>query len=265
MSAVGGEGTREARRHDRPRGRSQRRSCARRESRDRERHIRSGQGHRTGADHHSRRRPCAAARRAGSRQDQAGRHNGNRARPRCTAYPVHARFDAVRHPRHRSARGKPDRQAQLPLPAGSGVRPASDGRRDQPRQPAYAIGAAAGDAGTARDRRRHASRSAKAVSCPRHAKPARTGRHLSAAGSPARPLPDGNRRRLSRPQSRAKNSVRNHRCRGNARESSDERRGSDDRAASGAAAAGRRIRRRSDSCAGALGAAGTGRRRRAPS
>src|SRR6202041_3110657 len=47
-------------------------------------------------------------------------------------HPVHARFDAVGHSRHRGARRKPDRQTQLPLPARSGVRATPDGRRDQP-------------------------------------------------------------------------------------------------------------------------------------
>ncbi len=38
--------------------------------------------------------------------------------------------------------------------SGPGLRAASDGRRNQPRQPAHPVGAAAGDAGTARHRRR---------------------------------------------------------------------------------------------------------------
>ena len=88
------------------------------------------------------------------------------------------------------------RQAQLPFHLRSGLRPAPDGRRDQPRQPAHPIGAVAGDAGTARHGRRHAARPAKAVPCARHAKSAGAGRHLPAAGSAARPLLDGDRRRL---------------------------------------------------------------------
>ena len=112
-----------------------------------------------------------------------------------------------------------DRQAQLPLHPRPGLRPAPDGRRNQPRQPAHPIGAVAGDAGAARHRRRHAPRFAKAVPCARHAEPARAGRHLPAAGSPARPLPDGDRRQLSRPRRRAKNPVRNDGRRGNAGES----------------------------------------------
>ena len=51
-----------------------------------------------------------------------------------------------------------DRQTQLPLSPRPGLRPAADGRRNQPRQPAHPIGAAAGHAGAARHRRRHAPR-----------------------------------------------------------------------------------------------------------
>ena len=84
---------------------------------------------------------------------------------------------------------------------------------------AHAIGAAAGDAGAARHRRRHAPRSAQAVPCARDAEPAGAGRHLSAARSATRPLPDGDRRHLSRPRRRAQDPVRNHRLRGSAAES----------------------------------------------
>ena len=43
---------------------------------------------------------------------------------------------------------------QLPLRARPGVLPVADGRRDQPRQPAHPVGAAAGDAGAAGGGRR---------------------------------------------------------------------------------------------------------------
>ena len=49
------------------------------------------------------------------------------------------------------------RQAQLPLHPRTGLRAAADGRRDQPRQPAHAIGAAAGDAGASRHGRGRAA------------------------------------------------------------------------------------------------------------
>ena len=160
------------------------------------------------------RRPCAAGRRARPRQDQARRDHGHRARPRRPAHPVHPRPDAVRHSRHRGAGGERRRQAQLPLHPGPGLRPAADGRRDQPREPAHPVGAAAGDAGAARHGRRRAPRPAAAVPRARDPEPARAGRHLSAARSPARPLPDADRRRLSRPRGRAAHPVRHHRRRG---------------------------------------------------
>src|SRR5277367_6152414 len=90
---------------------------------------------------------------------------------------------------------------------------ASDGRRNQPRQPAHAVGAAASDAGAAHHGCGRATRSAEAVPCAGDAKSAGAGRHLSAAGSPARSLPDGDRRRLSGSRRRAAHPVRNHRCR----------------------------------------------------
>ena len=46
---------------------------------------------------------------------------------------------------------------------GSGLRAAADGRRDQPRQPAHPVGAAAVDAGIPRHRS-----PARAMTCPRH-------------------------------------------------------------------------------------------------
>ena len=45
----------------------------------------------------------------------------------------------------------------VPFHQGAGVRPAPAGRRDQPREPAHAVGAVAGDAGVSRDHRRSAS------------------------------------------------------------------------------------------------------------
>ena len=56
----------------------------------------------------------------------------------------------------------------------------------------------AGDAGAARHRRRHPPRRAEALPCAGDAEPDRAGGHLPAPGSPARPLPDADRRRLSR-------------------------------------------------------------------
>ncbi len=209
-------------RHDRARGGIDRRPCARRQGRHRRGDLRPGHRGRARAGHRAVRRPCAAGRRARPRQDQAGRDHGHRARPRRPPRPVHARSDAVRHSRHRGAGGKPGRQAQLPLHRRPGVRAIADGRRDQPRLAAHAVGAAAGDAGAARDRRRRAPRSAQAVPRAGDAEPARAGRHLSAARSAARPLPDGSRRRLSRPRRRAQNPVRHHRRRRDPRQGGDD-------------------------------------------
>ena len=176
--------------------------------------LRPGGGGRADAHHRALRRPRHAGRRARPRQDQAGRGARHRARPRRPPHPVHARPDALRHPRQRGAGGRRRRQAQLPLHPGPDLRPAPDGRRDQPRQPAHPVGAAAGDAGAARHRRRHPPRRAEALPRARDAEPDRAGGHLSAARSAARPLPDADRRRLSRSRRRAPHRVRNHRRRG---------------------------------------------------
>ena len=138
---------------------------------------------------------------------------------------------------------------------------AADGRRDQPRLAAHAIGAAAGDAGTACDRRRQPPRRSAPLPCARDAEPDRAGRHLSAARSAARPLPDADRRRLSRPRERAEDRVRHHRHGREQAEGDDERRRASRRAAAGAPPAGRRVRRRRDPHAGARGASRTGDRR----
>ena len=53
-----------------------------------------------------------------------------------------------RHRRLRGARRERVRTAQLPLHQGPGVLPVADGGRNQPRQPAHPVRAAAGDAGT---------------------------------------------------------------------------------------------------------------------
>ena len=99
-------------------------------------------------------------------------------------------------------------QAQLPLRAGPGLRAAADGGRDQPRQPAHAVGAAAIDAGALRDDRGPALRPAAAIPCARDAEPDRAGGHLSPPRGAARPLPDADRRALSRPRRRAAHAVR---------------------------------------------------------
>ncbi len=97
------------------------------------RHLRPGKRRRARAGRAAGRRPRAAGRRARPRQDQAGRDAGHRARPRRPPHPVHARPDAVRHPRLRGDGAGRARQALLPLHLRPDLRPAADGRRDQPR------------------------------------------------------------------------------------------------------------------------------------
>ena len=89
--------------------------------------------------------------------------------------------------------------------------PVADGRRDQPRQPAHPVGAAAGDAGISRHHRRRALRPAAALPCAGDAEPDGAGGHLSAAGGPARPLSDADRRALSRSRGGTAHADRDHR------------------------------------------------------
>ena len=165
-------------------------------------HFRPEGGRGSGADHAPRRRQWIADRRAGSRKDASRGHVRHRARHGHQAHPVHARPDAGRYRRLRGSGRSRGRTAHVPLRQGTGVLPAADGRRNQPRVAAHAIRAAAGDAGAPCHRRRPALRPSQAVPCARDAEPARAGRHLSAARSAARPLPDAGRRRLSRPRGR---------------------------------------------------------------
>ena len=118
-------------------------------------------------------------RRPRPRQDQAGRDARHRHGPRRAARAVHARSDALRHSRRRGDGGRARPLAQLPLHQGADLRPTADGRRDQPRQPAHAVGAAAGDAGASRHGRRRAARSAGPVPRAGDAEPAGAGGRLS--------------------------------------------------------------------------------------
>ncbi len=89
---------------------------------------------------------------------------------------------------------------------------------------AHPVGPAAIHAGRPRHRRRRAPRPAQAVPCAGDAEPAGAGRHLSAPRSPARPLPDADRRRLSRPRRRAEDPVRHHQRGGDQAARGDDRR-----------------------------------------
>ncbi len=137
--------------------------------------FRPGRGDRADAGDAAGGRPRPFDRRAGPRQDAAGRDAGHRARARLEAHPVHPRPDAGRH--HRlGCPGRGRRQALVPLPQGSGLHPAFDGGRDQPRFAAHPIGSAAGDAGAPGHRRGPALRPADAVSRARDPEPAGAGR-----------------------------------------------------------------------------------------
>ncbi len=106
-----------------------------------------------------------------------------------------------------------------------------------------------------------APRHAEALPRAGDAEPDRAGGHLSAARSAARPLPDADRRRLSRCRRRAPHRVRDHRRRRGQGQGRDDRRRTDRGAAPGAPAAGRRVRGRRHPQAGALGASRPRRRR----
>ncbi len=122
-----------------------------------------------------------AHRRSRPRQDQAGRDSRHRLWPHRPPHPVHSRPDALRHHRLRGDGPGRRRPPRLPLPARPGVRPVTDGRRDQPRQPAHPIRPAPVDAGVPRDGRRRPARPAGAVPCAGDAEPAGAGGHLSPA------------------------------------------------------------------------------------
>ncbi len=132
---------------------------------------------------------------------------GTRARSRRQARAVHARPHALRHHRLGSAGGRARQVALVPPRQGPDLHPAADGRRDQPRLAAHAVGAAAGDAGAPRHGRRRALRHPDAVPRARDAEPARARRHLSAARSAARPLPAADRRDLPGRARRAAHAV----------------------------------------------------------
>ena len=86
------------------------------------------------------------------------------------------------------------------LSAGPDFRQPGAGRRDQSRHAEDAIGAARSHAGAHRHQRQDHARAGNAVSGDGDAEPHRNGRHLSAAGSAARPLPDEDRGHLSEPR-----------------------------------------------------------------
>ena len=110
------------------------------------------------------------------------------------AHPVHARPAAQRCDRAQLLQPE---DAGVRVPPRPGLQPGAAGRRDQPRHPAHAIGAAGGDAGAPGDRGRPDLSAAPAVPGAGHPEPHRAGGHLSAARGAAGPLPDAGQAGLS--------------------------------------------------------------------
>ena len=165
---------------------------------------------------------------------------------------MHPRSDAGRYPRLRGARGKRQRTPFVPLSTRPGVLPAVDGRRDQSRQPADPVRAAAGDAGRKGVDRRAVSPVAAPVSCVGDAEPVGAGGHLSAARGAARPLSAADRCRLPRSGVGASRADRHHRHRRRGAAPGDDLGRADRGAASRAPGPGRRERGRRNSQAGAV-------------
>ena len=97
-----------------------------------------------------------------------------------------------------------ERDAGVPLPPGPDLPLGRARRRDQSRAAEDAERAARGDGGAAGLARRPDAQAARSVLRHRHAEPGRADRRLSAARVAARPLPDGDRARLSRCRGRAR-------------------------------------------------------------
>ena len=108
---------------------------------------------------------------------------------------MHARPPADR--RHRPLRVGPALPA-VRVPPRPGVREHPARRRDQPRSPEGAVGAARGDGGGPGHRRRCDAAAARPVLRDRDREPDRARRHVPAAGGPARPLPRPHVARVSR-------------------------------------------------------------------
>jgi MoxR-like ATPase len=115
-----------------------------------------------------------------------GQEPGPVARPAVPARAVHRRPAAERH---RRRAGLPAEDRRTDVPAGPGVHVGAARRRTQPHAAAHPVGAARVHGRAARDHRSHVARAARAVLRDRDAEPADRGRHLPAAGEPARSLP----------------------------------------------------------------------------
>ncbi len=155
--------------------------------------------------------PPAHRGRAGRRQDHAGARPGQGHRRRAAARAVHERLAAERRPGRQRLRPAPRR---VRAPAGPHLRQRPPRRRDQPRQPAHAVGAARGDERGPGLARRADHPAAGPVLRHRHAEPAGLRRHVPAPRVAARSLPAARPHRLSAAADRdAPRARRQHRHR----------------------------------------------------
>ena len=129
------------------------------------------------------------------------------------AHPVHAGPDARRHRGQHDHGERRARRQDAALPVRAHLRQPGAGRRNQPRHAQDAIRAARSDAGAHRHQRHHHARTGSALSGDGHAESHRNGRHLSAARSAARPLPDEDPGDLSDPRGVEPDRGTHHRAR----------------------------------------------------
>src|SRR5690625_101704 len=165
----------------------------------RRRRRRRRQGERRPARRHddAQRWAPAAGGRPGHRQDPARPGAGRGGAHDELAHPVHPGPAALR--RHRRVDPRPA-DPGVRVPPRPGLRLRRPRRRDQPGLAQDAVRAAGGHGGRAGDlRRRHVRRRAP-LPRHRHPEPGGAGRHLPAAGGPARPFPHEDLGRLPGPQ-----------------------------------------------------------------
>ena len=139
---------------------------------------RAAQGHRgPGCRHRAdplgdlHRGPLPACRRSRTGQDARREHDRQDSRCRVSANSIHARFDALRHHRHKRSGGNGHRTARVPLRPGTCLHQHSVGRRNQPHAAQDAGGLASGHAGTRGHDRADDLQFARTVLCDRDAEP----------------------------------------------------------------------------------------------
>src|SRR5438552_212539 len=114
-------------------------------------------------------------------------------------HPVHERHASRRHRRRIGIRA---RERHLQVPRGADFFAADPRRRSQPRHAQDPVGAARGDGGASGHDRRRDAQAPRALLRRRDPEPLAPSRHFSAARIPARPVPDADRARISRPRCR---------------------------------------------------------------